>query len=57
MQQEKEYNTKQSSIKKSIWIPQFKIVEKKDQSDLRSEEQIKNFKVKEGEQNDPPIFV
>lgn len=57
MQQEKEYNTKQSSIKKSIWIPQFKIGNKKDQSDLRSEEQIKNFKVKEGEQNDPPIFV
>ena len=45
MQQEKEYNTKQSSIKKSIWIPQFKIGDKKDQSDLRSEEQIKNFKV------------
>lgn len=38
MQQEKEYNTKQSGSKKSIWIPQFKIGDKKDQADLRSEE-------------------
>jgi|APCry1669190731_1035312.scaffolds.fasta_scaffold88181_1 hypothetical protein len=38
MQHEKEYNTKLSKTKKAIWIPQFKIGDKKDQADLRSEE-------------------
>ena len=59
MQQQNEFNTQYSNAKKAIWIPQFKIGDKKDQADLRSEEQIKNFKVKEGqiEAGELPIYV
>lgn len=39
---------------KNIWIPQFKIGDKKSEEDMRSEEPFKNLKVSSGE---PPIFV
>jgi hypothetical protein len=42
--QEKSY----SSGEKQIWLPQFKIGDKTSQSDMKSEEPIKNYKLEAG---------
>ena len=34
---------------KKLWLPQFKIGDKKEQDQMRSEEPIKNFKVDKAE--------
>ena len=43
--QEKSYKAGE----KQIWIPQFKIGDKNSQSDMRSEEPIKNYKLEAGD--------
>jgi hypothetical protein len=57
-QQEKVYNAGE----KGIWIPQFKIGDKSHPDEMKSEEPIKNFKVKDGDpksekEEEKPVYI